>query len=103
MRHPGTSFALRHTALKMPIDFIRHRKPGRPARFSSAMPAYADYPHAERRIVVELVPPSPHLHQSERPFFEPPVRFTLSFSAKIVVIFQVSEVHVMRRRIARSF
>jgi hypothetical protein len=25
VRHPGTSFALGHTALKMPIDFIRHR------------------------------------------------------------------------------
>src|SRR5262249_35919765 len=48
------------------------------------MPAYADYPHAERRIVVELAPPSPHLHQSERPFFEAPIRFTLSSSAKIV-------------------
>src|SRR5690348_15731674 len=61
------------------------------------MPAYADYPHAERRIVVELAPPSPHLHQSERPFFEAPIRFTLSSSAKIVVIFQVSEVHVMKK------
>src|SRR5215468_2543750 len=62
------------------------------------MPAYADYPHAERRIVVELAPPSPHLHQSERPLFEAPIRFTLSSSAKIVVIFQVSEVHVMRKK-----
>ena len=25
VRHPGTSFALRHTPLKMPIDFIRDR------------------------------------------------------------------------------
>ena len=35
---------------------------------------------------------------SARLFFEAPIRFTLSSSAKIVVIFQVSEVLVMRKK-----
>src|SRR3954466_8165265 len=36
------------------------------------------------------------------PIFETPIRFTLSCAAQIVIIFQVSEAHVMRKK-NRSF